>query len=175
MSDKGMGNGPAAGPIADAPDGTLRLDSTKAAEAIKAAAALVRRLRDDRFWRPDDRFWRPADIVSSALRNNAANYIEWLHLRIRELEAQREWMPIESAPKDGTSIIYLDRRECIGEAFWQDKDEHEPGWWDEANTEEVKPTHWTPLPDLPAAVQVAEGSPAGALHPTPKPDDREGR
>ena len=60
-----------------------------------------------------------------------------------------KWRPIETAPKDGTPIIYFDGRHCIGEAFWQDKDEHPPAWWDEANTEEVEPTHWMPLPNPP--------------------------
>ncbi|MBN9497821.1 MAG: hypothetical protein J0H39_13780 [Alphaproteobacteria bacterium] len=55
-----------------------------------------------------------------------------------------EWRDIKTAPKDGTPIIYLDARDCIGEAFWQDKDEHEPAWWDEANTETVAPLYWMP-------------------------------
>jgi hypothetical protein len=174
MSDKGMGNGPAAGPIADAPDGTLRLDSTKAAEAIKAAAALVRRLRDDRFW-------RPADIVSSALRNNAANYIEWLHLRIRELEAQREWRPGITAPKDGTRFLgaYRDGGGWTHhESFYiNDPASGVVGWfmqapWQGEQTDR-QPDYWQPLTS--PAAPVAEGSREAALHPTPKPDDREGR
>ena len=70
--------------------------------------------------------------------------------RTRIAIAERfKWRPIEHAPKDGTPIIYFDGRHCIGEAFWQDKDEHPPAWWDEANTEEVEPTHWIPLPEPP--------------------------
>lgn len=117
---------------------------TDAADAAAAGAGddLLRRLAEDAS------FLESKGFIISSIREARA--------RIRELEAERQWRPIESAPKDGTSIIYLDGRECIGEAFWQDKDEHEPSWWDEANTEEVKPMYWTPLPDLPAAVPVAQ-------------------
>lgn len=55
------------------------------------------------------------------------------------------WRPIESAPKDGTPIIYYDKRKCVGEAFWMDKDEYEPAWWDEASTETVYPAYWMPF------------------------------
>ncbi len=61
-----------------------------------------------------------------------------------------EWQPIETAPKDGTPIIYYDKRDFIGEAFWMDKDEHDPAWWDEACTETVDPIYWMPRPALPA-------------------------
>ena len=58
------------------------------------------------------------------------------------------WLPMETAPKDGP-IIYLDGRECIGEAYWKENDGYDPDWWDEANTETVEPLYWMPRPATP--------------------------
>ena len=91
------------------------------------------------------------------------------------------WMPIECAPKDGTTILLgapaqtfqgnaTEPRSTIG--HWATKEEcrevigdcggecrcpeyryHEPYWlsWDGGFTEQNPPTHWMPLPDAPDA------------------------
>jgi hypothetical protein len=72
-----------------------------------------------------------------------------------------EWLPIESAPKDGTLIILArDERVTVGQ--WQDPETDGAGWdgddyeaywhsWDGGflNDPEYCASHWMPLPDPP--------------------------
>jgi hypothetical protein len=124
-----VGNGPAAGPIADAPDGALRL----------TAAELLAEL--------DNLGRRPPGFPVS---------IEWLRhvrdttisaaARIRELAAQREQL--------GELLEGL--RRTLSADFDPDKPF--------IRAIDI----WLPL--LLPSPPVAEGSPAGALHPTPTKD-----
>lgn len=90
------------------------------------------------------------------------------------------WLPIESAPKDGTDILlyapscfWLDapsvgqttstipeRITCGG---WQDGyGDLEGGWcsWDGGFTEKHPPTHWRPMPSGPSTIALCtEGKP----------------
>lgn len=78
---------------------------------------------------------------------------EVLKARIAELEAERKWQPIETAPKDGTGIIgmsiqgekktvcwiadgYMDGDRWVFASFDLDEDEY------------TNPTHWMPLPKM---------------------------
>jgi hypothetical protein len=82
----------------------------------------------------------------------------------KELEArlaEREWRPIETAPKDGKQVLIYSGDRCdncpaqtsgITVAFWED------GMWicgNMANGTPVylkhTPSHWMPLPQPPAA------------------------
>lgn len=69
------------------------------------------------------------------------------------------WMPIETAPKDGTSIIVM--YEICDEIFvhvasWLDKDDKfQEGWTTYGNTYSwgyleglQKPKYWLPLPEI---------------------------
>jgi hypothetical protein len=120
------------GAIADARDGTP-------SPVAKAAETLIERLRDEGYGR--------TGIVAMALRNNAANYIEWLRARIRELEAAQQWRPGVEAPTDGRHIIgpttfrYLKykpdgQRQMKRDGRWQRASEYgwenchsPPEWW----------------------------------------------
>lgn len=173
MANKGMGNGPAAGPIADAPDGTLAAGISNetlcrsADHLVGMSIPLVDAPKQMMGW---------CGLAKCTLGAMAA--------RIRELEAQREWRPISSAPKDGTRVDLCGptkkgnwRR--VTDCYWHRKAKawHTSNYSKDGYSKLRLPfeaTHWLPIPKTPA-VQVAEGSPAGALHPTPKPDDREGR
>lgn len=70
------------------------------------------------------------------------------HLKtLLEAAQERQWRPIETAPKDGTSIILAAALpNSVGEGVWDRKAE---GWRDLLTDELVLPTHWTPLPDAP--------------------------
>lgn len=78
-----------------------------------------------------------------------------------------EWLPIESAPKDGRTLLlgcfnsHGNWRTMRGEwvtqetidNYWEEPDNCEPGWYEVAVESEVcwaiQPTHWMPLPAPP--------------------------
>lgn len=92
-----------------------------------------------------------------------------------------EWLPIESAPEDGTEILLAaigqtfdgvalpprvtlghyttgdellkDVGDCGGPCHCREYEELPPFWlsWDGGFTEENPPTHWQPLPEPPTA------------------------
>jgi len=78
--------------------------------------------------------------------------------------ADMEWMPIESAPKDGTYVLIADDSHVTVGKYHEDKGEHlvaaeQPYWepydwsyWDRWQTDDswFLPTHWMPLPAPPA-------------------------
>lgn len=73
--------------------------------------------------------------------------------RIKELESQLEWQPIETAPKDGT-VILCNERGRVYTAFWGVKTPAEyyynqtsktPQWLSHNFPQE--PTYWMPLPE----------------------------
>lgn len=60
------------------------------------------------------------------------------------------WMPIESAPKDGTPVLAYQ----AGRYFkcWLECDQYEGGYfWQDEEDSEPSPTHWHPLPSAPAS------------------------
>lgn len=70
------------------------------------------------------------------------------------------WMPIESAPKDGTKILLVcmdakssDTQHRVGTMavdFWHDGTKHGFVGWGKFNSRYWPATHWMPLPSLPA-------------------------
>lgn len=53
------------------------------------------------------------------------------------------WMPIESAPRDGTRVLTFDPGFIGIHLDWFDRQDAVSGWLGE-------PTHWRPLPPPPA-------------------------
>lgn len=74
------------------------------------------------------------------------------------------WLPIESAPKDGTHILVMYMHidtQCVFNAFWINQEDwmqdDQEGWWSYQHSEVSRikledfmtPTHWMPLPSPP--------------------------
>lgn len=73
----------------------------------------------------------------------------WLILR-DAYESQRHWQPIETAPKDGTSILIVaDHRVRLG--YYRPSDFRPQDEWLDSNGFNVYPTRWMPLPAAPEA------------------------
>lgn len=71
-----------------------------------------------------------------------------------------EWQPIETAPKDGTSVLLCRRDQMQVASFGESSVFGKKQWvygeiWDDYNTraEFDDPTHWMPLPEPPTAPQ----------------------
>ena len=64
-----------------------------------------------------------------------------------------EWMPIETAPRDGAEIIAArfsgSRCSWLGAARWDDCDPDYHAWYCPQDDQDVEPTHWMPLPPPP--------------------------
>ncbi len=92
-----------------------------------------------------------------ATASRSAPQLRQLAARFRELLAQQEWQPIETAPKDGTLIEIREKSGRVQIAQWGEPGYNEPNWWvqltqggfsmNEYPTTNV--THWRPLPAPP--------------------------
>ena len=57
-----------------------------------------------------------------------------------------QWLPIETAPKDGTRFLAYEKRDISHYPCWWNSDfQGWSGWQDDWDSE-PKPTHWMPLP-----------------------------
>lgn len=86
------------------------------------------------------------------------------HITINEviLEAlqfvkERQWQPIETAPKDGTEILICGF-DIVGDftackAWWHDKSSEIVPQFDWVDDALENPTHWQPLPQLPEEIK----------------------
>jgi hypothetical protein len=116
--------------------------------------------------RPIGKSWRLSNVANNtpslarAYRERDATVAE-LEERIRTLEAERQWQPIDTAPKDGTVVILADVH-SVWTGFWHNgKDNYWgfEGWYEEdqrANILTAKPspaTDWMPLPSPPGAAR----------------------
>lgn len=99
--------------------------------------------------------------------------IQWLYTHPSPPEGMAGWMPIETAPKDGTLILVHFKSKGVRAVSWDspfhddvtdengiwcvDDDKHGPyglrGYNDEGPT---APTHWMPLPDPPLPASEAK-------------------
>lgn len=98
--------------------------------------------------------------------NAAAAHAQGLRERIAELEAVRQWLPIETAPRQRRFLALVDG--LVRFVAWG-KTSHVPmyGWClvDQGaeDSELCEPTHWMPLP--PPPVERAHGIEAGVEAP----------
>lgn len=109
---------------------------------------------------------RPHDEVLAELMdwNLAKNEREWAAVHeIEKLRLAAQWLPMESAPNDGTRILCLDIasgeiRVAVRKAFCDKHFEMYGTYWYEwfrdektipGHTWSMEPTHWMPLPKPP--------------------------
>lgn len=71
---------------------------------------------------------------------------------------QSPWMPIGTAPKDGTLVDLWVAGQRRADCFWSDSYDDGPGEWRQRYAEAVSdfpiggsPTHWMPRPPSPEA------------------------
>ncbi len=63
-----------------------------------------------------------------------------------KLEAQQQWRPIESAPKDEDEyILSINNHDDEPRIAWWDNDRGE--WWVQGSSQ--SPNYWLPIPELP--------------------------
>ena len=74
--------------------------------------------------------------------------LDALESALRLVLAQREWQPIETAPRDGRQLILLLTPSGFPQVAYSNT------WWTAGFSVECKPTHWMPLPA--AAPQAKE-------------------
>jgi len=77
---------------------------------------------------------------------------------------ERQWMPIETAPKDGTQILSFAEWEGITVCSWLEcseiwEEKNKYGWAKYYDTiqmsyETFEPTHWMPLPNTPTIEKI---------------------
>lgn len=88
--------------------------------------------------------------------------------------ASLAWLPIDSAPKDGTVILayrpdqgvfaahHVDHGDFLGlpEDEWE-----QPGWWTtdggDLSSPDLMPTHWMPMPEPPSSEAAVLKTPSG--------------
>jgi len=83
----------------------------------------------------------PAALHNALIEAAAALRSQW----------EGSWLPIETAPKDGTVILVPCENWGVETVSW--KTWHAtggPGWYGRANHHRKRPTHWRPRPPAPA-------------------------
>lgn len=106
--------------------------------ATKSLADMMSRLTDEQREKVMERFKALSETVVTD------ELIEELD-RLAEAEARKNWQSIETAPKDGTSVLVYDGHIWIAE--WYETNDRIKGWW--AQDHSCNPTHWMHLPEPP--------------------------
>ena len=76
-----------------------------------------------------------------------AAFLTQILARIRKLESQIAWQPIETAPKDGTKVLLADSSVAADGYFDYLLNKGNGSWvWPYVKRE---PTHWKPMPPHP--------------------------
>jgi len=155
--------------LADAGD---YIESDKHEALRQEAIAIVKQMMqaDPVAWRYDLATYLEGDVRGRNWREAFSGQkpnMPWLTKDVTPLfpapRAVPAWLPIESAPKDGTDILVMYMHidtQIVHNAFWlgdEDYDTDPSGWWTYEHSEVSRlllddwmtPTHWMPLPAAP--------------------------
>ena len=132
---------------------TDRLEAVARAVAYHMASVVARNNQPHMSGDPRER------VPASLRREFDDGCLEAARAAIAALDAGG-WRPIETAPKDGTTIdlwcayrFETDNLGCrVADAFW---DEDDQLWRFDQWHEKYRPTHWMPLPSAPGSVPFA--------------------
>ena len=83
-----------------------------------------------------------------------AAFLTQILARIRKLESQIAWQPIETAPKDGSQILLADHL-MTSDGYFKPLANGGKGSWIWPSVLR-KPTHWKLMPELPRKQKVKE-------------------
>jgi len=104
---------------------------------------------------------RPNDFEKYAFPNTYVDYQVDLAWEAWQAARKRQWMPIETAPKD-TPILASDQFGVMSVVYWRDvSSSHLPryAWSSHYDNEymhhvEAFPTYWMPLPNPPTSEKI---------------------
>lgn len=99
------------------------------------------------------------NYIKGVISNVIADHREKQNAALSRQLAERQWQPIESAPRDATHILcycpdgfHRDLGgECVFELWWM-----EPLGWGNYRIKMMNPTHWMPWPQPPGPEGVGE-------------------
>lgn len=100
--------------------------------------------------------WETVDYAAYAAK--APTDTLALIAEVRRLRSEREWQPIETAPRDGSEIVLWGPCRPIGSSCKYAADAN-VGWWNSdhwstrVGGETCDATHWLPLPTIATARQ----------------------
>lgn len=102
-------------------------------------------------------------FVAQLENETKTGVIAQLTARVEELEQAQGWQPIETAPKDGTHVIFATAYDgkivhSVHSGAWGPAYDRGPNAWVEDYDYKIcEPTHWMPLPQPPQADSQGEG------------------
>jgi len=96
----------------------------------------------------DDEIAELQKHLPSVRMREQASLIEHQAARIKELEAQVTWQPIETAPKTGISVLLWDEDSSECTIGWYRINHKDDSWRSEYDLN-LDATYWMPLPNMP--------------------------
>jgi hypothetical protein len=92
--------------------------------------------------------WYPNGTDKPGVVGDCYTAEQMLQFRRDALEEAQVWLPIDSAPKDGTEVLVITKELGALVMFW---DMYHPNamWSTGLGVARLKPTHWMPLPAPP--------------------------
>lgn len=119
------------------------LHNREAFTALRERLAAVEAERDEAIRVRDNALHGFADQTADRIeKRKRAEQAETSLAAARE----RNWQPIETAPKDGTHMLMYRKSTGIDEAWWKGDGWGGRSWW---YPQSDQPTHWMPLPEPP--------------------------